>query len=147
MRPAEIAGATILETVAALSMAGILASIAMPHLQDHSRRARRADGWSALALLQMAQERHHLATGSYADRLEALGLSAISPAGHYVVRIETITVSGYTLAAQAQAGSSQAADWACRVLALRREGPRVDPMAAGEDGTLVPDAEGRCGVR
>lgn len=147
MRRAETTGVTILETVVALSMAGILASIAMPHLQDHSRRARRADGWTALAMLQMAQERHLLATGSYAARLQDLGLATISPSGHYSVRIDTATTSGYTLVAQAQAGSSQAADRGCEMLALRREGPQVESMAAGEDGTLVSDPQGRCGLR
>jgi type IV pilus assembly protein PilE len=108
-------GFTLVESMVAVAVAGILGSVAWPSLEGHLQRARRADALLALMQTQLAQERYrldHLRYGSLAE----IGLPATSPGGHYAIVVESADAAGFAL--RAEATGRQARDATCRVLRL-----------------------------
>ncbi len=115
-------GFTLVELCAALTVALLLLTLAIPSGLDQLARSRRSDAVAALQRLQWAQERHRQATGHYAERLSQLvGASAeLSPAGHY--RLELHAAGPHAYQALAVALPGQARDRACSSLVLRVNG-------------------------
>lgn len=149
-------GFTLLELVIAIAIAGLLLAIALPSFQNSIRKSRRSDAVAALASLQQAQERWRTNNESYADNSQltsappaGLGLTAGSAAGHYAVKIGTVTSTSYVILAAANASSSQSQDGTCVVLAVRMQtgaityGSSASSVEAGIDWS---DAD-RCWVR
>lgn len=144
---ADQRGMTMIEAGLSLLVAGVIASAALPHLQDHLHRSRRADAWTALAAAEMAQERHRARTGIYGSSLEALGTPSTSPSGHYDIRLTSLSLEGYTVIASPRAGSPQQGDVTCANLGLTRQGIFVERLAAPADGPLEPDRQRQCWPR
>ena len=117
-------GFTLLDLTIALAIAALLAALAWPSYMDTVRRQRRMDALDALLRLQSAQLRYRRDHGRYADSLVDLGWTdpALSPAGHYLLRLEPRGADGYLAVASPRSGSSQTAD-ACRLIALDENGP------------------------
>jgi type IV pilus assembly protein PilE len=121
--PSRRRGFGLVETVAALAIVGVLASLALPSYRDAQLRARRVDATQTLQRLQLAQEQFRIQRGRYADRLSLLpGTDNTQSAlGRYRVALRTDPlVDGYELVAQAQ--GPQADDKDCRTVTLRVTG-------------------------
>lgn len=129
-------GFTLIETMLAVGIAGVLSSVAYPSFEGHLLRARRTDALVALMAAQLAQERHRTNSIAYGSLAE-VGLRATSPAGHYAVQVTTHTADGFVLLASATGAQSR--DAACRHLSLAAIGNGV-VYASGPDETTGNDA-------
>lgn len=118
---AAVAGFTMIELMIVVVVLGVLAAIAYPMFGDSVRKGRRAEGVSALATLQQAQERHRSNAAVYADAAASLNQGAVTSSGYYAIAVTAADATGYTATATARAGTSQAADTRCRVLAVRMD--------------------------
>lgn len=105
-------GFTLIETMAALSIAGVLSSIALPSFQGQIHKTRRADVHVALMQVQMAQERWRSNSDAYGT-LTDIGQGAASPNGHYAISIASPTGTGYAILASARSSGAQAGDTPC----------------------------------
>lgn len=131
-------GFSLIELLAAMAIAAVLAACAYPSFQDFVHKARRADAWDALARLQLAQERHRSQHTAFAASLDDLALPAASPAAHYRVRVAAADALGYALEAQPASQSAQAHDRHCqrlRVVVLRGAQQRQAFDIEGRDST------------
>ncbi len=137
-------GLTLLEMGLALAITAALASVAYPSWRDQMLKARRLDARSALASLQLAQERYRSVQGRYADDTAQLAHPSHSPAAHYVLTVEQADRAGYTLVAAAHSGSPQQSDRACARMALVMQAGVSAEMAAAEGQALEPDTSRRC---
>lgn len=136
------AGFTLIETLAAVSIAGVLASIAYPSFEAPIQKARRTDALVALMQLQMAEERWHSNHRRYAT-LDELGAAATSANRHYTLQVVSSDEDGFAL--QAVATGSQARDQACRYLTLSVAGANVVQASGPTTQAANPaDANRRC---
>ena len=117
--PSRTRGFTLIETMVAVAVTGILGSVAWPSLEGHLQRARRADALLALLQSQLAQERYRVNNPRYGSLVE-IGVSATSPSGHYALVVESADDGGFAL--RAEATGRQSRDAACRVLRLSGSG-------------------------
>lgn len=104
-----------------LAVAGVLAALTWPPLQQQLQRGRRADAVAALMRVQLAQESHRAHHGLYAARLSALdgATSPRSREGLYDIELVASGADGYTVRATARADSAAAADRDCATLSLQ----------------------------
>ncbi len=132
----------MLESLVVVALIGILASIAYPSLRASLLRARRSDAQLALMQLQLAQERWRGSHSRYGT-LDDTGSPALSPMGHYRLRVETPSASGFELLAEAV--GAQADDLPCRVLRLSRVDGHTRYSSGPEPGASNPhDTNRRC---
>jgi len=124
-------GFTLVETLIAVGIAGVLSSIAYPSLESHVMRARRSDALVSLMEGQLAQERHRAHNRSYGD-LAAIGVRRTSFSGHYAIEVAARGVDGYELVATAT--GRQAHDTTCRTLRIVVAGGNT-VHASGPDAT------------
>lgn len=108
-------GFTLIETMVAVGIAGVLSSVAYPSFEGHVLRARRTDALVTLMTAQLAQERHRANNTRYGSLAEA-GLRGTSSAGYYTLQVISNSADGYDLLASAS--GAQARDAACRHLRL-----------------------------
>jgi type IV pilus assembly protein PilE len=121
-------GFTLLELLACVLIAALLAGLALPSWRGLLLRAQRADASAALYAVAAAQERYRLIHGRYADAAGpappvGLGFDR-SERGWYELRIEFADVSRFIATARAVPGSPQVADAACRVFTIDSTGVR-----------------------
>lgn len=135
-------GFTLIETMIAVGIAGVLSSIAYPSLEGHVLRARRIDALASLMSAQLAQERHRADHATYGD-LASIGVRPTTPAGYYVLHVTAVSADGYTLLASAAA--AQARDRACRYMKVAATGADA-VFASGPDASTgnAADANRRC---
>ncbi len=118
--PGASPGFSLIELLIVIAVIGTLAGIAYPAYTDSIRKARRTEAFTALAILQQAQERHRANHAAYADSLAALPaprpVSPTSPGGHYTLTVSGASATAYT--ATATAVGSQAADLECTALSV-----------------------------
>ena len=135
----------------AVVVVALLASIALPSFMDSIRKSRRSEAFAALAQVQLAQERWRSNGSSYAESLTnaangtppGLGMaSATTAKGYYTLSLSGAGASGYTVTATAVAGTSQASDGNCKVLAAQVQGGNLS-YGSGADAAAYPDAN-RC---
>jgi type IV pilus assembly protein PilE len=135
-------GFTLIELMIAVVIVALLASVALPSFLDSLRKSRRAEAFTALAAVQQAQERWRSNNASYSDNLTAppdatppaprgLGQAAVTPRGLYAIALSNSGPAGYTVSAEAVAGSSQASDSACRKMAVRVTGAQITYAGCG----------------
>ncbi len=129
-------GFTLIETMVAVGIAGVLSSIAYPPLEGHVLRARRTDALVTLMEAQLAQERYRADHSRYGSLAEA-GLRGTSAAGYYTLQVVASDASSYEVLASAAA--RQARDTACRHLRISSLGTGV-VYASGADATTANDA-------
>lgn len=112
-------GFTLIEAMAAVTVAGIVTAIALPSYRDAQLRSRRVDATQALQRLHAAQETHRMNHGRVATQLGQLpgGESGQSPMGRYRIELHPLGSDSYELVALAQ--GAQAADSECATLRLR----------------------------
>jgi type IV pilus assembly protein PilE len=148
-------GFTLVELLIAVVIVGVLLAIAYPSFLDQVRKSRRADAIAALTAVQQAQERWRSSQTAFTTELTAapgatpagLGLPATSSSGYYSISIVSADATSYMVAASAVAGSSQASDGACAVLAVRMIGGNVG-YGAGISTSAVDWADPqRCWAR
>lgn len=132
-------GFSLIEVMAALAIAAVLAVLTLPGFRAQVLKGRRAEARDALHAVQLAQERFRSRAPRYADRLEDLGQPPMSRSGLYRLRIVQAEATRYTVEAVAQ--GSQAADRRCRVLTLRMDLGAVHLGGADEHGV---DQSGAC---
>jgi type IV pilus assembly protein PilE len=109
------AGFTLVETVIATSIAGVLASVAYPSVAAALQKVRRSEALVAMMQLQQAEERWRSGSARYATLAE-LGLPTTATGGHYRLTVTDATGSGYV--AIAEAIGAQSGDRRCRYLKL-----------------------------
>ena len=130
-------GFTLIETMVAVGIAGVLSSLAYPNLEGHVLRARRTDGLVAVMQVQLAQERYRTNNPTYASLAEA-GLRGLSAAGLYAIQVTSHTADGYVILASAT--GAQARDASCRHLRLTLADASL-AYASGADATTSNGAE------
>jgi type IV pilus assembly protein PilE len=146
----NLAGFTLIEVMIVVVVLTLLAAVALPSFLDSLRKGRRAEAFSALSAVQLAQERWRSSNAAYSNNLTAavdatlpavrgLGLSATTPSGLYSVALSDTSAIGYTVSAVAVTGKSQDADAACRTLAVRVTGAQI--TYAGCNGCSLAAAD------
>ena len=130
-------GFTLIESLVAVAIAGVLSSIAYPSVEAQVQRARRSDALVALMQAQLAEERFR-ANNSVYGSLADLGLRDTSAASHYRLQASATARGGYDLLASA--AGAQARDVKCRHLRLSLvDGDLV--YASGADATTANGAD------
>lgn len=124
-------GFTLIETLIAVGIAGVLSSIAYPSLEGHVLRARRTDALVALMQAQLAQERYRANNRSYGDLAE-IGMRGASMSGYYTLQVTASTADSYEVIATAT--GRQARDASCQTLRLAARGASLD-YASGPDAS------------
>jgi type IV pilus assembly protein PilE len=130
-------GFTLIETMIAVAVVGVLSSIAYPNVEAQFLRARRTDAIVAIMQAQLAQEQYRANNAVYATLAEA-GLRPTSPGGHYRLEVVAQSDAGYELLASAVAG--QARDARCRFLRLALVDASLT-YASGSDATTANSAD------
>ena len=144
-------GVTLVELLVGLTIAALLAAIAVPAYLDTMRRARRADAITALQQAMLLQERYRANSPQYATHLIAsagalsgVGIAGTAgattrydiAAGTYSISLSAVSATGYSLLAEAK--GTQAADRPCQVLQLRVDGGQLT-QASGATPALGND--------
>jgi type IV pilus assembly protein PilE len=141
-------GYSLTELMITLAVVAVLATVALPGLQQQIRKTRRADAIAAVLRVQQAQERYRSLQPVYAPSLGSggLGLGATSPAGHYLLSSSAASGAegrGYQVQAVAQGTQAQDAD--CRYLVLRVEdGQFLHSSGAQAEATNPASANRAC---
>ncbi|MEP6739379.1 MAG: type IV pilin protein [Caldimonas sp.] len=133
-------GFTLIETMIAVGIAGILSSIAYPSFEGHVLRARRTDGLVALMQAQLVQERYRANNRTYGDLAET-GLRNTSASGYYTPQVTSSSAEGYEILASAAA--RQARDTNCRHLRLALAGSGLVYASGPDVSTANPPAVNR----
>jgi type IV pilus assembly protein PilE len=143
-------GFTLIELMVVVAVVAILGLIALPSFMDAVRKSRRSDAIEAVTQIQQAQERWRANHTSYSNDLTGaaegggLGLKAQSPSGYYALSLDNVDAAGYTVIAQAKAGTSQAADSHCQKLVLRIAGGNLFYSSVGAGDAADPTDAKRC---
>jgi type IV pilus assembly protein PilE len=135
-------GFSLMDLLAALAIASLLACVAVPSYRAQLLRAHRSDARAALLSLAAAEENFHASCNAYAVILDdsqdsscgAARLRFPSSAGNgaYLIEIAPSGADGWAAAATAVAGGPQETDDRCRMLGLTNTGRR---SASRADGT------------
>jgi type IV pilus assembly protein PilE len=112
------AGLSLIELVVALAIAALLGALSYPSLQAAVLKVRRGEALTTLTHWQLAQERHRSQHTRYATLAE-LG-AASAPRSRYAYLEVDPSATGYRIIARAE--GTQAADRACRFLAVTASG-------------------------
>jgi len=120
IRPVNLAGLSLIETLLVLTMLAVVLSWAVPQYQNHLRRGQRQ--LAKLGLMQTAQwlERAAAAQGAYPSPAQVPAALLQVSGGIYQIQLQTDAAAN-TFAMQAVPQASQAPD-ACGVLTLNHLG-------------------------
>jgi type IV pilus assembly protein PilE len=126
----RLAGFTLIESMIAVAILGILISIAYPSYTNYVKQAKRADGKSALLNAQMAQEKYRTTHTTYGTTLEAIDVSGTSPDGYYTIAIAgTPNATTYTMTATPR---SPFTDSTCGTFAVNQDGKAYTGYASAD---------------
>jgi type IV pilus assembly protein PilE len=114
-QPQRSRGFTLIESLIAVAISAILASLSYPTFADQLRKSRRVDAIARLAQLQQAEERWRANNTSYGS-LTLLGIAAQTADGLYRLSVLDAQATGYVVLAEAQGG--QLRDTVCRFMQL-----------------------------
>lgn len=150
-------GFSLIELMIAVAVLAVVVAIALPSYQGAVRKSRRAEAASALTAAMQAQERWRANNASYCTLLTALptdvppglGQPSNTSNGYYTLSMDAGTVSdtGYTIVASAQAGKSQADDGACARLRVRMAAGNIFYGSATSAGAWVEGNTNSCWAR
>jgi len=137
-------GFTLIELMIVVAVIALIAAIALPSYQEQVRKARRADGMSAVMDCVSDQERRYSARSLYADtataQSEALcGFNPVSvqlesPEGHYTLAVTT-GVDSFTVTAQATTKHKQNLDTNCNQFIITETGQKSSKDSGGTTST------------
>lgn len=128
----KVSGFTLIELMITVAIVGILASIAYPSYLSQVLKSRRSEAVAMISQIQQAQERWRANCPFYANSISApapsagqcptdlskgLNIGTVSDA-RYTYGLSNVSATTYTMTATAIAGSSQASDTGCTVLAV-----------------------------
>ncbi len=130
-------GFTLIETMIAVGIAGVLSSVAYPSFEAHILRARRTDAMVTLMQAQLAEERFRANNASYGSLAE-IGMRSASMSGYYSLEIRGNATEAYEVVAAAS--GAQAHDVACRTLRLAQSSQGL-VFASGPDAAASNPAE------
>jgi type IV pilus assembly protein PilE len=116
------AGFTLVELMIAVSISGVLASVAYPSFSSVLQKVRRTEAMVAMLQLQQAQERWRSNSHRYGTLAE-VGVASAVPGRNYLLSVADPSVTGYM--ATAEATGAQARDRACRYLLVAIESGNV----------------------
>ncbi|MFN7723963.1 MAG: type IV pilin protein [Rubrivivax sp.] len=135
-------GFSLLELMIALVVVGILVSIALPSFNNAMRKSRRADAYTALSAVQLAQERWRANRSTYSNSLGSTGLNlpSNSPNDHYELAIDASDGTSYTVTASAKSTSSQSGDGNCVRLRLTMANGSITYSSAPATGSTFDSA-------
>jgi type IV pilus assembly protein PilE len=124
MRAQKKSGFSLIELLIAMSILGILATIATPIYNNYRLSAGRADG--KVALLQGAQlmERYFTQNNTYAGATIGVTVPLMSESGEFQLSFTAApAATSFTLTATAQA--AQANDTQCAAMAITQTGAKT----------------------
>lgn len=98
MKSEKSSGFTVIELIVVILIIGIIAVVAAAMYRPYVLKSHRADGISAIATLQLAEERYRSANTSYGTLVQLSG-SATSAQGYYTIAISGVSATGYTITA------------------------------------------------
>jgi type IV pilus assembly protein PilE len=135
-------GFTLVELMIAVSVVGVLSSVAYPSFLDQVQRVRRTDAVVSMMQVQWAQERWRANSMAYGS-LAQIGVAATSTAGHYTLQVSNPDSSGYEVLASAT--GAQARDASCAHLRLSMQGANPVYSSGPDVNTANPvEANRRC---
>lgn len=100
-------GFTLLELMIVFAIIGILLILALPTYMSYTTKSRRADAFSAILNIQLAEERFRANNSQYGS-LAQLGIATTSAQGYYVLSTSNLSATSYTISATG--GAQQAND-------------------------------------
>ncbi|MBK1723267.1 hypothetical protein CKO23_13580 [Thiocystis violacea] len=133
-------GFTLIELMIALAVVAILAMLAFPSFQQQIRQARRADAHTALMKVAIAEEKLRANCPRYASQVTgtrgcatgaaaspSLGLSDMSPDGHYRLSLDGVSASAFRAIAVplGDQANDKAAGIPCNPITLDQDGHRA----------------------
>jgi len=132
-KPSEY-GFSLIELMIVIVIVGIIASFAVPAYNDYVTRAKRSDGLTSLAELQLLQEKFRANCPHYARAISTttrtcdtttpanstLIYTTNSPEGNYALAITSSSSSSFTITATGQNGQQN--DTGCNVLTITETG-------------------------
>ena len=112
-------GFTMIELLIIVAIIAIIAIIAVSTYKPYVLKSHRADGISAILILQLAEERYRSSNSQY-GAIGAIGGSATSPQGYYSLSISSTSATGFTITATGQGTQSDDAEGStsCSTLTL-----------------------------
>jgi len=127
-------GFTLIELMIVVAVIAILAGLAIPAYQNYVMRAKRSDGLTSLAELQLLQEKFRGSCPAYAAAISTttrvcdtadssnntLVFPTTSPEGYYSLAITSHSTSSYEMTATGQNGQQN--DTGCNVLTINQTG-------------------------
>lgn len=128
-------GFTLIELMIVVAIVAILGSIAFPAYTDYVRKARRADGMTAVLNAANTMERCGSTFGRYdnANCLNLFNPAQDSPEGYYsVARAAAPTASTYSFTATAQGKQASDASY-CNAFTVNEAGTKTSMGSEGND--------------
>jgi type IV pilus assembly protein PilE len=129
---------TLMELVIVIAIVGVLAAVALPSYNAYILKSHRADAYSSLLSLQMAQERYRMSNTTYGTLAQVWGGTTTTDNNRYTLAISNVAGATYTLTAtavSAQSSDSQDGVSCSRVVLAYNNGVVTKtPAACWNDG-------------
>jgi len=124
-------GFTLIELLIVVAIVGVLAVIAYPSYNNYVLESRRADAYTAILKVQLAQENWRVSNSTYSNSVSDIGVSSTSEEGWYELKIEDASTTNYTVTAKAVTGKEQAGDTGCTsiIMTVTTSGEAKTPTA------------------
>ena len=132
----------------AVAIVAILLAVALPSFTNSQRKSHRTDAFAALTAGQQAQERWRSNNATYGTTAQLSLPATTPPPGYYSIAVvdASNTETEYVLTATAVAGSAQAGDSDCQVIAVRMKAGNIN-YGSSSGGDIDWADTKRCWVR